>query len=107
MGVGPEDEFGEGWWGEGAVGTAGGEAGVAEGGGGVDADEEEEGAAEEEVEAGVGGDVGQDPVFSPAFGDEVEEGVDVGEGEASGAFFVGDGGEETAGVIWVFGAGGG
>jgi hypothetical protein len=40
-------------------------------------------------------------VFPPAFGDEVEEGVDVGEGQASGAFLVGDGWEETTGVIGV------
>jgi hypothetical protein len=45
-------------------------------------------------------------VFAPAFGDEVEEGVDVWEGEASGASFVGDGGKETAIVIRVFDEGG-
>lgn len=38
--------------------AAGGEAGVAEGGGGVDADQEEEGTAEEEVESRFGVDVG-------------------------------------------------
>lgn len=47
--VGPEDEVGEGRGREGAEIAAGGEAGVAKGGRGVHADEEEEGAAEEEV----------------------------------------------------------
>jgi hypothetical protein len=41
-------------------------------------------------------------VFTPAFGDEVEEGVNVWEGKAAGTFFVGDGGKETTGVIGVF-----
>jgi len=56
--VGPEDEFGERWWREGPAGAAGGEAGIAEGGGRLDADEEEEGAAEEEVKGAIGVDVG-------------------------------------------------
>ncbi len=77
------------------------EARVAEGGGGVDADEEEEGAAEKEVEGGLRMDVGQDPVFPPAFGDKIEESVDVGKGESSGAFLIGYGGEEATCVIGV------
>jgi len=45
-------------------------------------------------------------VFAPAFGDEVEEGLSVGEGEASGAFFVGDRREEAACVVGFFDEGG-
>ena len=47
---------------------------------GVDADEHEEGAAEQALERGRVPDVGQDPVLAPALGDEVQERVDVGEG---------------------------
>ncbi len=58
MGVGPEDKLVKGWRGQRAESAAGGEAGVAEGGWGVDADEEEEGPAEEEIEGRLGVDVG-------------------------------------------------
>lgn len=105
MPVGPEDEFLERRRRQRAPGTTVREAGVAEGGGGVDADEEEEGLAQEEVERGLGVDVRQHPVFPPAFGDEVEQGVDRGEGQPAGPLLIRDGGEETADVIGVFGEG--
>lgn len=99
LAIGPEDELGEGWWAERAAGAASREAGVAQGGGCINADEEEERPAEQEVKGRIRVDIRQDPVLVPAFGDEVQERVYVGKGEASSAFLVGYRGEKRASLI--------
>ena len=89
-GVAPRHEGGERWgWDDGAALAAVAEALEAERDRRVDTDEHEEGPSQQALEGGVVADVGQDPVLAPALRDEVEQGVDVGEREASGAPFVG------------------
>lgn len=61
-------------------------AGPADGDGGVDGEEDEEGAAEELVEDGFAVDVGCYPSLSPLLGDEVQEVVCGAEGVGFGWF---------------------
>lgn len=55
------------------------EACVADGQGRIDAHEDEEGAAEQDVERGLVPDRSGDPALAPSLCDEVDEGLDVGE----------------------------
>lgn len=75
-----EDELLEGWGWEGGGFAAGAEAGPAGADGAVDVEEDEEGAAGEDVEGVFVVDGGRDEVLLPVFGCVVEEVVDGGEG---------------------------
>jgi len=64
----------------------------------VDSQQEEERTHEQTIESFLVVDVGEHPVLAPSFGDEVEEGVNIREGQASRASLIGHRGGEADSV---------